>query len=431
MSVPLRYGLALLFVSAVFVLAQAVVCYHPPLSFTAFALSAIACTFRYGGTKPDILAASTTRPLHGSGLQPDLAHMNRMTAELAASLAHEITQPIGTARNNARADVAVGSSSRELEATLDSIPTLAWRAGADGCTEYINKRWVDYTGVSLDQTLGWQRLAVIHPDDVARLRHAWLQALTSEQAFDAEARMRRSDGSYRWFLIRAEPSRDDRGAVVAWYGTSTDIQDLKTTETALRRSEVKIRRLVDANVLGVCIWNLEGAIAEANETFLRMLQYDCEDVVLGRLRWTDLTPAEWRERDQCAVEELRSTGTFQPFEKEYFRRDGSRIPVLIGGALFEEGGKEAVAFVLDLTECKRAEEALRKLESDFAHVNRVSMMGELAVSLAHEITQPIGSAHNNACAAQSFLDVQPPELGEVKEAVACVIGDVERAGAII
>src|SRR6202008_2178498 len=92
--------------------------------------------------------------------------------------------------------------------------------------------------------------------------------------------------------------------------------------TALYREladrEAKIRRLVDANVLGICIWNLDGAVVEANEAFLRMLQYRRDDVVSGRLRWTDLTPAEWRELDERAVAELRSTGTFQPVEKEYF-----------------------------------------------------------------------------------------------------------------
>jgi PAS domain S-box-containing protein len=130
----------------------------------------------------------------------------------------------------------------------------------------------------------------------------------------------------------------------------------------LANREGRIQRLVDANILGICIWNLDGAIVEVNEAFLRMLQYGRDDVVSGRLRWTNLTPAEWREQDERAVAELRSTGTFQPVEKEYFRKDGSRLPVLIGGALFEESGNEGVAFVLDLTERKRAEEALRESE---------------------------------------------------------------------
>jgi PAS domain S-box-containing protein len=200
--------------------------------------------------------------------------------------------------------------------------------------------------------------------------------------------------------------------------------------TVARSNERKFRRLVDANILGICIWNLEGPVIAANEALLRMLQYEREDVVSGRLRWTDMTPAEWRERDEHAMEELRSTGTFQPFEKEYFRRDGSRVPVLIGGALLEDNGSEGVAFLLDLTERKRAEQALRELESNFAHVNRVSTMGELAASLSHEIMQPIASARNNTRAALNFIDKQPPDLWEVREALACVVGDTDRAGDI-
>ena len=149
------------------------------------------------------------------------------------------------------------------------------------------------------------------------------------------------------------------------------------------------------------------------------------------MRWTELTPPEWRELDRLTWAELNATGTLQPFEKGYFRKDGSRVPVLIGAALFKEGGDEGLAFVLDLTDRKRAEEALRELESDFAHMNRVSMMAELAASLAHEIMHPIGSARNYARAAQNFLDMQPPHLGKVREALSSVVGNVDRAGDII
>ena len=195
--------------------------------------------------------------------------------------------------------------------------------------------------------------------------------------------------------------------------------------------EGKIRRLVDANIIGIFVADLEGRVVEANDAFLRIIGYDREDLVSGRVRWNELTPPEWRERDTRTLGELNSTGTVQPFEKEFFRKDGGRVPVLLGGALFKEGGNEAVVFVLDLTERKRAEQALRELESDFAHMNRVSMMGELAASLAHEITQPIASARNNARAAQNFLDMQPPELSEVREALTCAVGDADRAGDIV
>jgi PAS domain S-box-containing protein len=199
----------------------------------------------------------------------------------------------------------------------------------------------------------------------------------------------------------------------------------------LREREAKIRRLVDSNVIGIVITDLEGQVIEANDALLQMVGHNREDLVSGRLRWTELTPAEWFDRTAQAVIELKRTGTFQPYEKEYFRKDGSRVPVLIGGASFGEPRDQAVAFVLDLTERKRAEESLRELQSDLAHMNRLSIMGELSASLAHEITQPIGSARNNARAALNFLDRRPPDLDEVREALGSVVGNADRAGDII
>ena len=133
----------------------------------------------------------------------------------------------------------------------------------------------------------------------------------------------------------------------------------------LEQREFKIRRLFDANIIGIITRQLEGRILEANDAFLRMVGYDREDLVAGRLLWTELTPPEWRDRAERAVAEVKMTGTAQPLEKEYFRKDGSRVPVLVGAATFEEGGNEGVAFVLDLTERKRAEQDLRTSESRF------------------------------------------------------------------
>jgi PAS domain S-box-containing protein len=133
----------------------------------------------------------------------------------------------------------------------------------------------------------------------------------------------------------------------------------KQAEQALREREAKIRRLVEANIIGTFIWDFDGQILEANEAFLDIVGYDHEDVVAGRIRWTDLTPPEWRDRDMRLIQEHKVTRTLKPFEKEYFRKDGSRVPVLVGGATFEESGNQGVAVVLDLTERKRAEKALR------------------------------------------------------------------------
>jgi PAS domain S-box-containing protein len=127
----------------------------------------------------------------------------------------------------------------------------------------------------------------------------------------------------------------------------------------LAEREAKIRRLVESNIIGIFIWDFDGRILEANDDFLRMMSYDREDLVAGRIRWADLTPPDWRDRNNARIERQKSGGRFEPFEKEYTKKDGSRVPVLIGGATFEEGGNQGVAFVFDLTERKRLEERLR------------------------------------------------------------------------
>ena len=139
----------------------------------------------------------------------------------------------------------------------------------------------------------------------------------------------------------------------------------------LEDREAKIRRLVDANVVGIVMWNLDGGITGANEAFLRMVQYDREDLASGRLRWADLTPAEWRHRDVSMIAELKASGVFQPVEKEYFRKDGSRVPILVGGALFEDSGNDGVAFILDLSDQKRTEAEIRALKDQLYKENLV------------------------------------------------------------
>jgi PAS domain S-box-containing protein len=155
--------------------------------------------------------------------------------------------------------------------------------------------------------------------------------------------------------------------------------ELRRAERELQNSEAKIRRLVEANIVGVFTWDFEGRILEANDAFLRIVGYRRDDLATGGLRWTDLTPPEWLDRDERLwVPKLKMTGSLQPFEKEYFRKDGGRVPVLIGGALFKESGNEGVAFVLDLSEQKRAEETLRKREAYLAESQRLSHTGSWA-----------------------------------------------------
>jgi PAS domain S-box-containing protein len=701
MSVALRYGLALISVSVALVLAQTFLYYGLPQPFTALALSAIAGTFWYGGTKPGILAALISWLVRDYFFEPEISAESRILYGLVFLVFALVMTLVVRGRNELEARVGERTAQLtkinedltreiarqvELRAIVDNAPVFLWSNLPDGYCDFLNQPWLTYFNLSLQEAQGAGWATLLHPDDAAHHLESWQKSVATGIPFETEARFRRPDGEYRWFLTRANPLRDQTGRIVKWYGTNIDIENLKRTETRLRQSEAylaeaqrlshtgtwafnetttlywseesyriwgfdplqglpsreamwqrvhpddrdwvrggaqdarrqkrdfaaefrivlpdgtvryleaiarflssgdgkrfevvgthvdvterkraeealrereaKIRRLVDANIIGIFIWDFDGRIIEANDAFLRVVGYDREDLVSGRMHWRDLTPPEWRDRDERRVPELKMTGSLQPFEKEYFRKDGSRVPVLIGAATFEEEGNQGVAFVLDLTERKCAEDALReseakfrdyaetasdwfweigpdyrftmltenafgsraadrigtacwdhaldletepekwrlvratldsrkpfrdfvycsggrngfsmyvkasgkpvfdangefrgyrgtgtdvtalmraqeererlrRLESELAHMNRLSVMGELTASLAHEITQPIGSARNNARAALNFLDKQPPDLGEVREALGCVVSDADRAGNII
>jgi PAS domain S-box-containing protein len=218
----------------------------------------------------------------------------------------------------------------------------------------------------------------------------------------------------------------------------TDLQSLARLHGEIEAREAKVRRLFDANIIGIFIWDVGGRILEANEAFLRIIQYDREDLVAGRVRWTDLTPPEWRDDTARRVAEVMGTGTAQPREKEYFRKDGSRVPVLVGGAAVGEEQNQGIAFVLDLSERKRAEaeareaeRRYREMQMELAHANRVATMGQLTASIAHEVKQPIAATVSNAQAGLRWLTREPPDLGEVRQALAHIVQDGKRAGDVV
>jgi PAS domain S-box-containing protein len=206
----------------------------------------------------------------------------------------------------------------------------------------------------------------------------------------------------------------------------------------LGERETRIRRLVDANIIGMMTWAVDDQIIEANEAFLGMLGYSREDLGSGRLHRKDLTPAEWHDADDKAVAELKATGTIQPREKEYFRKDGSRVPVLVGGASLEGSREQGVAFVLDLSELKRAEERLRESQRQYgeaqmalAHANRVTTIGQLTASIAHEVNQPLAGVIANAEACLRWLDRTTPDLDVVRRSVEWIIDDGNRTSEVI
>ena len=224
-------------------------------------------------------------------------------------LAPAVLRAVQERTERRKSEEALRRSEKELRDVIETIPAIAFRTSADGRSLWINQRWVEYSGQSVEETsgAGWQ--SAVHPDDHREHVAKWRHSVAIGQPFENEARHRSATGEYRWFLVRAVPLRDEQGKVLKWYGTLTDIEDRKRAE-------------------------LE------------------------------------RER-------------------------------------------------------------LRQLEADLAHLNRVSMMGELAASLSHEISQPIAAAHANAQACALWLAHEPPEIGEARQAAASIVNDVNRAVEII
>jgi PAS domain S-box-containing protein len=205
----------------------------------------------------------------------------------------------------------------------------------------------------------------------------------------------------------------------------------------LAEREAKIRRLVDSDIIGIVIWDLDGRLVDANNAFLRMLQYDREDLKAG-LRWFDMTPPEWQERLPRELAELEATGTMQASEKEFSRKDGARVPVLIGAAAFDGHPNQGVAYILDLTSLKQAEteareneQLYRQVQAELAHVNRIATMGQLAASIAHEVNQPLAAIMFNVGTCLHSLSSERPDLKSVQDATARIARDAQRAADVI
>ena len=199
----------------------------------------------------------------------------------------------------------------------------------------------------------------------------------------------------------------------------------------LAEREARISRLVEANIIGIFIRDVHGRIVEANEAFLSMVGYSRDDLVAGRLLGAELTPLEWRERDAEAEVELKRSGSVQPFEKEYQRKDGGRVPVMIGEASFLGSGDQAVAFVVDVSERKQAEDALQLAQTELAHMSRLTTMGELAASIAHEVRQPLTGLVGSGNACLRYLDADPRDIVSARRAVESMISDAFRASEVI
>jgi formate hydrogenlyase transcriptional activator len=260
-------------------------------------------------------------------------------------------------------------SEDQLRVMIDQIPTLAWSCLPDGTAEFLNQRWLDYTGLSLEAALGWGWKVAIHPEDLEKLMATWLGLLASGEPGEEEARLRRFDGEYRWFLFRAVPVRDPQGQTVRWYGTNTDIEDRKRTEEELRRSEAYLAEAQRLSLTGSFGWNVSsGELFWSKETFC-ILGYEqgtkpTLELVFQRVHPEDLSFV------QQTVARASRDGADLDFEHRLLFRDGSvkHLHVMAHAVRNESGKLEFVGAVSDVTATKRAEEQIRRNEREFRQI---------------------------------------------------------------
>jgi len=335
-----------------------------------------------------------------------------------------------------KAEGAVRESEYKLRQIIDTVPGIVWATGPDGENTYANQRLLDYIGVPHRdfRKRGWQQF--VHPDDLPETLKAFHHAIETGTSYEAVHRVRRSDGEFRWHRDHGEPLRDREGRIIQWYGLSIDVDEAKKAEDRLRRSEAYLEEAQRLSHSGVAAYNETDILYGSEETF-RIWGFDPAQGVPSREAVNQRIHPDDRDRLLAEVQRAVSEKRNYFFAYRIVLPDGEIKHIeTIGRPAFSASGElvEIVTTQIDVTERKRAQEEhkrLLQLEADFAHMNRVSMLGELAASLSHEIMQPIASARNNARAAQKFLEMEPPDLGEVREAVASFVSDTDRTGEII
>ena len=286
-----------------------------------------------------------------------------------------------------RSEDALRKSEDGLRMVIDTIPAMAWSVLPDGAVDFLNQRWLDYAGVSLEQYIE-APMRAIHPEDIPRVMEKWPAVMAAGEAYEDEMRLRRADGEYRWFLIRTVPLRDERGNIIKWYGTSTDIEDRKRAEDALRRSEDRLRHVVDT--IPAIVWSAlpDGAVDFVNDRWPQYTGLSREDS-LG-WRWTaaihpdDFARATdyWRtvllsgEPAELEQRLRRSNGEFRWFLCRYVpvRDDSGKIVKWYGTCT-------------DIEDRKQAEDALRRNQAFFAaEAQRIGgLLKTAAPSYRHEL----------------------------------------------
>ena len=330
-----------------------------------------------------------------------------------------------------RAEDAIRASERNLKLIIDTIPALVWSARPDGGTEFFNQHYLDFMGLSAQQASDWGWAVAVHPEDSIGLAAAWQRIMDSEAPGEIEARLRRYDGEYRWFLFRAEPVLDEKGNIVKWYGINTDIEDRK-------RSEAELKRAYDSFADGQRLSRTGNFTADivANEhiwsaELYRIFEIDPATKITVQSVRDLIHPEDLSSFDTGFARSLGGTDFDLVFrivtasgKAKHVHAVGRLVELVAGRPLF-------IGAIQDVTESKVAEEALNAARSDLAHVARVTTLNALTASIAHEVNQPLSGIITNAGTCLRMLNADPPNIDGARETARRTIRDGNRASDVI
>jgi PAS domain S-box-containing protein len=331
-----------------------------------------------------------------------------------------------------RADEALRESERNLIQIINTIPTLAWSNDSDGRVDFLNKRWLEFTGLSTEEAWGQGWSAAIHPDDARPLAEYWYRALATGEQVDWEARMRRFDGEYRWFLFRASPLRDAAGKIQKWYGTNVDIEDRKRADAELRRSEAFLAEGQRLNLSGSFSWCLSTDAITFSEQLYRIYEFDSgvqlsPSLIASRLHPDDaqLVP------EKIAMAKEGNDDLNYEFRLQMLNGSVKYLRTVAHLTTDWAGRPEMIGVVQDVTERQLAEEALGKVRSELARMVRVASLGALTASIAHEVSQPLSGIITNANAGLRMLAAKQPNIDGALDTVRRTLRDGNRASEVI
>lgn len=339
---------------------------------------------------------------------------------------------LGVQASTHSALVEIKHSQARLQRVLDTIPVIAWCNMPDGPNEFLNQRWCEYTGMAQEESLGWGWQAAFHPEDLPPLMTRWREMIASGESAEIAARIRRHDGVYRWFLIRAAPLFNEANEIVRWYGTSTDIDDRKRAEEALLTSKRELGHIV--NTIPALAWSArpDGSAEFFSDHFLAYVGLPAEQM-LGR-GWKDIVHPDDLERLVTVWQSAVAAGKPEEAEARLRRFDGEyRWFLFRTNPMLDASGKVVKWYGVntDIHDRRQAEEDLSKAHTELASVARVTSLGMLTASIAHEVNQPLSGIITNANTCLRMLTAQPPNINGALETARRTIRDGERAANVI